>query len=42
MIHTQVEAEKTLRRLKKYTPENKFYWTCSDEFGENYEEGLPI
>lgn len=42
MVHTQVEAEKTLRRLKKHTPENKFYWTCSDEFGENHEEGLLI
>lgn len=42
MVHTQKEAEKNVRRLKKSYPEHKIYWTCSDEFGENFEKGSQI
>ena len=42
MVQTQKEAEKTVKRLKKNYPEHKIYWTCSDEFGENCEQGPQI
>lgn len=42
MVHTQKEAEKEIRKLKKAHPERKFYWTSSDEFGENCKKGEEI